>query len=287
MEDGAIIRVRRHGNPSGPRLALSHGNGLAIDGYFPFWNLLRDRYDLMVFDFRNHGQNPLHRLEDHTWPRFLLDMERLFVGIGQHFGDKPIAGVFHSMSAVAAVMQSQRFGPRWQPLVLFDPPFSPAEALRKEMGLASDADSIAERAEKRKPSFPDPQELAVSFARRMTKWMPEAYELMARATLRQDAVSREWVLACPREFEAFTFRSNRDPSTWERLGEVPVAVKLIGADPDDEEATPPARLARAAAGQFGLAYEAIPRTSHFLQIERPRECVVAMETFLRAQRFID
>ena len=40
MADGAVIRVRRHGNPDGPRLVLSHGNGFAIDGYLPFWSEL-------------------------------------------------------------------------------------------------------------------------------------------------------------------------------------------------------------------------------------------------------
>jgi len=36
MHDGAIIHVRQHGLAGAPRLVLSHGNGLAIDGYFPF-----------------------------------------------------------------------------------------------------------------------------------------------------------------------------------------------------------------------------------------------------------
>ena len=43
MEDGAVIFLRRHGNPAGPRLVLSHGNGLAIDLYYPFWSLLLRR----------------------------------------------------------------------------------------------------------------------------------------------------------------------------------------------------------------------------------------------------
>src|SRR5271166_2029792 len=51
MHDGAVIYLRQHGNPNGPRLALSHGNGLATDGYLPFWGPLRDRYELIVFDF--------------------------------------------------------------------------------------------------------------------------------------------------------------------------------------------------------------------------------------------
>jgi pimeloyl-ACP methyl ester carboxylesterase len=31
---------------------------------------------------------------------------------------------------------------------------------------------------------------------------------------------------------------------------------------------------------LGLPYEAIPGTSHFLQIERPEECVRAVDSFL-------
>ena len=40
LDDRTITTVRRHGNPAGPRLVLSHGNGLAIDLYYPFWSLL-------------------------------------------------------------------------------------------------------------------------------------------------------------------------------------------------------------------------------------------------------
>ena len=31
VDDDTFITLRRHGNPDGPRLVLSHGNGLAID----------------------------------------------------------------------------------------------------------------------------------------------------------------------------------------------------------------------------------------------------------------
>ena len=77
MDDGAIIRVRRHGNPAGPRLVLCHGNGLAIDAYLPFWNLLRDRYDLILFDVRNHGENPLHGGSGHDMAHFVVDLEKI------------------------------------------------------------------------------------------------------------------------------------------------------------------------------------------------------------------
>ena len=59
VDDDTVITLRRHGNPAGPRLVLSHGNGLAIDLYNPFWSLLADDFDLIVHDLRNHGWNPL------------------------------------------------------------------------------------------------------------------------------------------------------------------------------------------------------------------------------------
>ena len=71
LDDGARIRVRRHGNPEGVRLFLSHGNGYAINGYLPYWQHFLAAYDVIVFDFRNHGQNvPVtpanHTLESNT-----------------------------------------------------------------------------------------------------------------------------------------------------------------------------------------------------------------------------
>ena len=36
MHDGATTIIRRHGNPAGPRLVLSHGCGFATDLYYPY-----------------------------------------------------------------------------------------------------------------------------------------------------------------------------------------------------------------------------------------------------------
>ncbi len=279
MDDGAIIRVRQHGNPRGPRLALSHGNGLAIDGYLPFWGPLRERYELIVFDFRNHGRNPTHRLDHHNWPRFIGDLEHIFQLVQREFGAKRTAGVFHSLSAVSASMHTQRIGARWDPLVLFDPPFYPRDGHPLREPQTTGENAIAARAEKRTPSYKDPLELARQFAKYFTRWQPEAYELMARATLRRDDATGDYVLACPREFEAHVFRSNRDTNAWTAMARMPVAVKLICADPTLEAAAP-ALIGKALAEEAHLDYAAIPDTTHFLQIERPAECIRSMEDFL-------
>ena len=284
MEDGAIIRIRQHGNPAGPRLALSHGNGLAIDGYFSFWGPLLERYELILFDFRNHGQNPLHNFNHHNWPQFIHDLERIFASVQHQLGAKRTAGVFHSLSAVTSVMQSQRIGKRWDPLVLFDPPFYPPDGHPIRELQRGNEDDIAARAARRTSSYAQPLELAGQFRRRFPRWQPEAYELMARATLRYDLESRRWALACPREFEAHIFRSNRETSTWQRMRQMPVPVKLICADPAD--GGPPALIGRALADEAAVEHESVPGTSHFLQIERPEECIRAMENFLVKHGFV-
>ncbi|MXX73118.1 MAG: alpha/beta fold hydrolase, partial [Gemmatimonadetes bacterium] len=124
MPDGTGIALRRHGNPDGPRLVLSHGNGLAIDLYYPFWSLLTDRFDLVLYDFRNHGWNVPGDPRSHNVATFVSDNDHVARGIDRHFGKKPWIGVFHSLSAVTALNQEPPGGGA-AALVLFDPPILP------------------------------------------------------------------------------------------------------------------------------------------------------------------
>ncbi len=103
MDDGAAIRLRRHGNPAGPRLVLAHGNGFAIEAYYPFWRLLATDWDLVIYDQRNHGWNPAHDVARHDLPGFVADLDRLRTLIDERFGARPTVGVFHSISAITAI----------------------------------------------------------------------------------------------------------------------------------------------------------------------------------------
>ena len=280
MPDGATIHVRQHGIAGAPRLVLSHGNGLAIDGYFPFWGPLRERYEVVLFDFRNHGHNPLHTLEGHTWQNFVSDMDAVWHAINRELGAKPAAGLFHSLSGVTAAMHALKYGRRFDALVLFDPPVYPRAGHPIQYQQQSDKESLASRAARRPASYKDPMELARQFARRFKRWVPDAYELMARATLRHDRANGDWILACPREYEAHVFSSGANPDLWLQMEHCPVPVKLVCGDPTLDDVGPPTLIGLAMAEELGLPYEAIAGTSHFLQIERPAECIRAVESFL-------
>ncbi len=285
MSDGAVIRLRRHGNPTGPRIALSHGNGLAIDAYLPFWSLLLPDYDVVLFDQRNHGENPLHGASGHDWDRITSDNVEIYDGIAQAFGAKPVIGAFHSLSAVAASMAMLRFGRRWTPLVLFDPPIFPREGHPLEAVEREHMRDMAALARRRPERYPNPAAFTAQLASRsgFKRWVPGAHELFARVTLRPDPAGDGWVLRCPRELEARIFEQNIDPTVWPRLATPPVPLYLIGADTSVEGQQAPAYLTEGLARDQGIPYAMIPDTTHFLQIERPRAVLPEMEKFLAHQ----
>ena len=127
LGDGAVSVVRRHGNPEGPRLVLSHGAGLAVDSYWPYWSLLAEDFDVVVYDLRSHGWNPVSELRVHNLPTLVEDSLRVLDAIDASFGHKPTVGVFHSYSTMVALMHQQHT-PTFSALVLFDPPVYPPGA---------------------------------------------------------------------------------------------------------------------------------------------------------------
>ena len=80
LDEDTVITLRRHGNPAGPRLVLGHGSGLAVDLYCPFWSLLTDDFDVIMYDLRNHGWNPVGPRERHNIPTLIRDHERILQG---------------------------------------------------------------------------------------------------------------------------------------------------------------------------------------------------------------
>ena len=124
MSDNAVVILRRHGNLAAPRLVLSHGNGCAINGYFPYWRKLITDFEVVVFDFRNSGVNPVDDGAD-GYARFLEDLTDIYDAIDREFGSKLQIGVFHSMSARANLKLALDGHSRLDGLLVFDPPMVP------------------------------------------------------------------------------------------------------------------------------------------------------------------
>jgi pimeloyl-ACP methyl ester carboxylesterase len=282
MGDGAVVRVRRYARAGAVRVFLSNGNGFAIDGYYPFWGELRERFELIVFDARNHGRNPpaASGRDGHTYAQMALDLQLVFREVTRAFGARRSVGVFHSMSARAAMKHAIEIGFPWEALILFDPPNVPPPGHPTYQAMDTFERRLADWALGRQERFADPSELARQYAetRAHRSWVPGAHELMARAALRRDGDA--WVLACPRELEASIYLQAMTLNLWPPPAAYGGSVKLIAADPEAKGAPAPAFANRALAQDFGYAYEAIAGTGHLLQIQKPEECRRAMLSFL-------
>ncbi len=291
MGDGAVVRVRQHGRAGGLRLFVSHGNGFAVDGYYPFWGPLAERFEIVAFDVRNHGQNPraFSGLDGHTYAQMTLDLERIVRAVVARLGPRPSVGAFHSLSARTAMKHAVELGFPWEALILFDPPNVPPPGHRAWESMDIFERRLAEWATGRQDRFADPSELAGQYAatRAHSTWVPGAHGLMARSVLRRDETGAGWVLCCPREFEAAIYLQAMTMNLWPSSSAYGGPVKLIVADPEARGAPAPAFANRALAEDFGYEYEVVPGTGHLLQIQRPEECRQAMLRFLDKQGIRD
>ena len=272
--------MRRYGNPDGPRLLLSHGNGLAIDLYYPFWSLLLDDFDVIVFDLRNHGANPLGELGRHTFPNFCRDLEAVGRAVDRAFGVRPRAGIYHSVSSLAAVL-SPSLAVSYAALVLFDPPLFPSGVGQRVFELA--CHQAAARTRIRAGRFRSEEHFAELMGAQpaMARVLPEALRLMARTTLRPNTGGYE--LRCPPEYEAKILAAISGFSRMVDPDALPLPVKVVGADPSLKHYfLPPCDLRRAKS----LDFESLPGTTHLAQLERPKECVVRTVDFLKKSGFV-
>lgn len=280
LSDGASLYLRRAGRPDGPRLFLSHGNGFAIDGYRDFWEPLAERFELVLFDMRNHGQSPPAGGDGHHYRQLARDLESVAAAAGAAFGEKPGIGVFHSMSARAALKQAVE-GPRlWAALALYDPPSVPPPAHPLHAAMRAFEIRLVSFALDRPERFASPDALEAQFAtgRAQARWTARSRAEMARAILRPDGA--EWTLRCPRELEAAIYLQALTLDLWPKAAQAPLPVKIIGADPELEGTGPTGRANAALAAEGGFPYEAVSGTGHLLQIERPEACRAALVGWL-------
>jgi len=280
MKDGAVIRLRRYGKPGATRIVLGHGNGLAINAYAPFWLPLAERFDLVVFDMRNHGETPLHTQEGHVWENFFSDIEEVFQGIRAQFGEARTVAAMHSLSSIATLEHAWRNRGRWDAVCVFDPPMAPPAGHPLSALQGPDSQKLSTRAARRQSVFDSPDQLAAQYRRpAFSHWRPEQADLLAQHTLRRMDDGR-WTLCCPPAFESFVFGSKKDPTLFHRMQEIGVPLRVIAGDPDSPYASPAAGVAKAARDECGVDVVMIPGTTHFLQFEEPQACRERLVEFI-------
>lgn len=276
--------VRQHGNPTGPRLVLCHGNGLAIDLYYPFWSLLESDFELFVYDLRSHGWNEVSDEEDHNLFSLVTDLDHILHEIEQHYGPKPTVGVYHSLSALISLLMSSqlvvgsfdRRSSGFEGLVLFDPPFHrPGESHADFDRSAAKTARMTRRRTRYFESREQYLELLEYFPayKRLVPW---AKELMAQTILRE-SIGGGYELRCPPEYEARVIESVRAFAGQVNFDALPCRTRIIGADP----LLPATYLPTVDfSDMLSVDFDFIPETTHYIQIEQPRKCAEYVRTFV-------
>jgi pimeloyl-ACP methyl ester carboxylesterase len=286
MPDGALTRVRRHGNPAGPRLIMSHGNGFAIDAYFPFWRHYLRECDVIVYDQRNHGWNPHSDASGHTQAQMADDLETIMRAVEADLGKRKTAGAFHSLSTTVSLLHALKFGFQWSALILFDPPLAPPPGHPLHATARNFEHALSDWSRQRRQIFPSVDALAAYFkgTRRMSRWVPGAAELMAQAITRPTADGHV-ALICPPEFEADIYRQNSDSPAWTALPGLAKQLFVVCSDYDAPDADPPGLVSKALHDEFGIAVVPVRNGGHLLQLEQPEEVGKIVRSHLHARGF--
>lgn len=277
LESGEPTIVRRHGNPDGPRLLLSHGNGLAADFYYPFWSRFLDEFEVVVYDCRNHGWNPVGDRAAHNPWVFAEDLDAAVLpGVQEAFGRKATVGCFHSLSALVSLLLPSR-GAAFAGLLLFDPPIcSPGISQRRfDLEVQTAAHALRLRAER----FDSHEEFV-----RLNASSPvlrgigsREMSLIAETTLRPDPEGRGYTLRCPAAYEAQAMDFITAYAAMVDIETMRCPVKVVGGDP-----TVPFSYLPSVDPALVMAvdYDFVPGTSHHLQLERPDVCYTLAREFL-------
>lgn len=279
------VIVRQHGNRERTRLLLSHGNGLAIDLYYPFWSKLEEEFELLVYDLRNHGWNNVGKLENHTVFSMVTDLDRILHATNHHFGTKFTVGVYHSFSAMISLLLSSEvvtsgFSPMsngFDGLVLFDPPLHIPGSDHSEFDefVQRRARSIRKR-QIYFESYEQFEEL-LDFQPLYSRVVPGVKALIARSLLRQIDEVSGLELRCPRQYEAHFVEYVTAYTEQADFDNLPCPTKIVGSDP----LLPFTYLPTVDLSDvLTIDFDFIPDASHYLQIEKPDKCAEYVREFV-------
>lgn len=282
LSDGTAISLRRWGPERERRIVVSHGNGLAADGFWCFGRDLLAEFEVIAFDLRSHGENAAVPQDAMPWPRYIADIPEIFDGIEAAFGSRETHGAFHSMSS-ACTLVAQTLTPRpWASLTLFEPPVAApiAPELVAEFNVIQHG--LAQRAAGRRDTFPAPENLARSFGRAPTfaGIAPEAILQLARATLKQQGET--WQLSCPPAYEAANFdTAGMLAEHWAALAKITTPVQLILGDLAVHDMPHLAHFGQLMGEAFNFATVTCPGTNHFMQLQEPEFCARQVAAFIK------
>ncbi len=282
LTDGAQVMLRRHGNPDAPRLLVSHGTGFAVDGFSRMWRPLCNGFDVITFDLRHHGLNPPCDPMSIDAERQNLDMAEVVAGVGESFGARPAAGLFHSISALAALRVETLTPGTFSHLVLMEPPAPPPAGHKLCEAFEAGRVALAERSARRQSDFGSVEELAAKYQGRpaFSCFEEGAAQELATSILQKTGVG--FSLRCTPLAESRYYETNHDDGLFNRADCVGCPVLMLAGRNDLAHAGTPAQIAVELAHAGGYDYAELARATHMMPLERPQTVAAITRAFLQA-----
>ncbi|MBU2891380.1 alpha/beta fold hydrolase [Celeribacter halophilus] len=289
MDDGAKIAFRRWSGPKHKRIVISHGNGLAVDGFAEFGAALAAEFEIVAFDMRNHGMSPQSPHPDDPWPRYIADVPLIYNAISETFGEKETHGAFHSMASACTLIAQSLTPSPWSTLTLFEPPIRPAVQSKAMEDFDQIQASLSARAAKRRRTFPSPAKLAASFERAPSfGGIPKSsIERLAAGSVFERGTNSEepWELVLMPEAEALNFiKANDLHLYWDGLSNVKTPVQIITGDRVSHDMPYLIDIADIMAMQFGFPIASVAGTNHFMQLQEPELCAQHIFDFVKKNK---
>jgi len=157
---------------AGDVLLIAHATGLCGAMYQPLADELTDRFRVVAFDFRGHGDSTRSENVDLGWDRMAEDV----VAVVGHIDSERIHGFGHSMGGGALLLAERSAPGMFDSLFLFEPITFPDDVATDGQNMMGDA------ARRRRPVFASrPDVLAATRAvRRSIASVPDFSPLTSR-----------------------------------------------------------------------------------------------------------
>ena len=279
LAGGEKTTLRRHGNPRGQRILLSHGNGLAADLYYPFWSRFLEDFDVILFDCRNHGWNSAGDQSYHNPQTFAKDLDVVVLEMERLFGAKPCVGVFHSLSALVSLLLPSK-GTAFEALILFDPPL--VKPGMSQWEFDTHVDELVRMIRLRAIYFRTLDEFVevVEYSPTFRGLDSQSRLLLAQTTLRRRPDGVGYDLRCPPAYEAQAAEFITAYAALADMDSMRCPLKVIGADPTVPDSYLPSFNAELVTK---VDYDFIPDVGHFVPLEAPAESHALSVEFLARQ----
>ncbi len=209
------------GSPDRPPLLLSHGTGLHSWTWKPIAEALNDRFHVLAFDHRGHGDS-IKSLDDLGWDTMADDLASFVAALNLQ---KPHV-VGHSMGGATAALAEGRNPGLFGSLTLIDPIFLPPSVYGVKIGY--EQQPMAARTIKRRYEWDSRDQMMAAYQAKLPfkTWRPDSLELYVHHGV-EDTPEGKVRLKCPPKTEADCYLGGHRCSPWPYLPKIAAPTLII------------------------------------------------------------